>query len=365
MVYCMMVIRGWLMPDFPELTLSDLEGMLQRIPSRCDRDTWAVVAMGIKHEFGEDGFGAWNSWSQCDDRYDEKQAISTWKSCKVSGSGKTVTIGTVIKMAQEYGWTRERREMTAGEKRKMREEQEARRKQRQAEVEANAERKLAMQQAVQGATMRLLAEFTTARGKSDYLARKQVDPFGVRFISKPVVLSIDDELQRCDLWAGDDIKRFFDNLPKPRPDSHSFMMLKPGTFLVPLADIDAVIWSFQAISPNGTKLFPKHSRKSGCMHCIGALDDAEVIVLAEGYSTTASCFMATEWPSVMTVDVGNMAKIAMALRERYPNVQMILAGDDDPKADGKNPGRDKAEAIGRELGVVAVFPRLPKQQVAA
>lgn len=357
----MTVTRGWLMPDFPEVTLSDLEGMLVHISPDLNRDEWWAVTAGIKSEFGEDGFDAWEHWSQGSKTYDKGAAESTWKSTK---AGK-IKIGTVIHMAKEGGWRPEKKELTAAEKRQQRADDEARRKKRQAEVEADEAKKLAMQQAVQGATMRLLSEYTLARGKSEYLARKQVDPFGVRFISKPVVLSIDDELQRCDLWAGDDIKRFFDNLPKPRPDNHSFMMLKPGTFLVPLADVDGVIWSFQAIGPTGTKLFPKHSRKSGCMHCIGALDDAEVIVLAEGYSTTASCFMATEWASVMTVDVGNMAKIAKALREKYPNVRMILAGDDDPKPDGKNPGRHKAEAIGQELGVVAVFPRLPAQQVAA
>ena len=164
-----------------------------------------------------------------------------------------------------------------------------------------------MQQQVQLATQRLLAEFTVARGKSEYLDRKQVGAFGVRFMKCAVVLSIDDKLQRCDLWVGDDIKRFFDDLPKPRPDNHSFMMLKPGTFLVPLVDADGVVWSFQSVATNGTKLFPKYSRKQGCMHCIGSVDDADVVAIAEGYSTAASVYLATEWPTVMTVDVGNMA----------------------------------------------------------
>jgi len=363
MAFCMMVIRGWPMPDYPKtsLQLDDLKSLLMHISPDLNRDEWWAVTAGLKSEFGEEGFDAWEHWSKGSKAYDKGAAESTWKSTK---AGK-ITIGTVIHLAKEGGWRPEKKELTAAERRQQRADDEARRKKRQAEIEADEQRTLVMHQAVQGATMRLLSEFTNARGKSEYLARKQVDPFGVRFISKPVVLSIDDELQRCDLWTGDDIKRFFDNLPNPRPDSHSFMMLKPGTFLVPLADVEGVIWSFQSISPSGTKLFPKHSRKSGCMHCIGSLEDAELIVLAEGYSTTASCFMATEWAAVMTVDVGNMAKIATALHGRYPRARLILAGDDDPKPDGKNPGRAQAEAIGRELGVVAVFPRVPVQQVAA
>lgn len=349
------------MADYPDLTLDDLAGLLNHISADTDRDTWWSVTAGVKAEFGEAGFGEWDSWSQTAPNYDKAAALSTWKSCK---AGK-ITIGTVIHMAKEKGWKLDKRELTPAERKQFKTDQEARRKQRQAELEADEARLLVMQQLIQAATMRLLAEFTAARGKSEYLERKQVQPFGARFITKPVVLSIDDELQRCDLWTGDDIKRFFDNLPQPRPDHHSFMMLKPGTFLVPLADVDGVIWSFQSISPAGTKLFPKYSRKSGCMHCIGALEDAEVIVLAEGYSTAASCFMATEWAAVMTVDVGNMAKIARALQQRYPRAKLILAGDDDPKPDGKNPGRTYAQAAAMDLGLVAVFPRAPAQQVAA
>jgi len=361
----MTVIRGWLMPDFPDLTLDDLAGILDCVSADCGHETRARVAMGIKHEFGEDGFSAWSSWYRNAPKWTESELNSIWKSCKGSGAKGTVTIGSVINLAKEKGWTRERRELSAAEKRQMKKDQEARRLKRQAELEADQARLLAMQQQVQAATMRLLAEYTKPRGKSDYLARKQVSAFGVHFITRPVVLSIDDQLQRCDLWAGDDIKRFFDSLPNPRPDHHSFMMLKPGTFIVPLADIDGVIWSFQSISPSGTKLFPKYARKSECMHCIGSLEDAEVIALAEGYSTSASCFMATEWALVMTVDVGNMAKVARLLRARYPNAKLVLAGDDDPKPDGKNPGRTQAEAVGAELGVVVAFPRVPSQKVAA
>lgn len=356
-----MVRRGWLMSSLAKLQLKDLKDLLNHISPDLNRDEWWAVTAGVKSEFGEDGFAEWLDWSKRGSAYNEDAALSTWKST----TGGKITIGTVIHMAKETGWEPDKRELTAAERRQQKADDEARRKKRQAEVEADEAKKLAMQKVVQAATMRLLAEFTSPRGKSEYLERKQVGVFGVHFITKQVVLSIDDELQRADLWVGDDIKRFFDNLPDPRPDHHSFMRLMQGTFLVPLADEDGVIWSFQAISANGTKLFPKYSRKSGCMHCIGSLEDAEVIVLAEGYSTTASCFMATEWAAVMTVDVGNMAKVARALRKRYPAARLILAGDDDPKPDGKNPGRTQAEATAVELGLVAVFPRLPVQQVAA
>lgn len=355
-----MSIRGWAVADLPDITLDDLAGLLAHINADTDRDSWVKVGMGVKAHFGEDGFNDWNSWSQNSPDYKPSDALSAWKSFK----GAKVTIGTVVHLAKEGGWKFTKRELTAKEKLERKAEQKARRKQRQAEVEADVAQLTAMQAEIQRVTGRLLAEFTQARGKSEYLERKQVPPYGVRFITRNVVLSIDAQLVRCDLWTGDDIARFFANLPNPRPDHHTFMKLDAGTFLVPLRDIDKVVWSFQAISANGTKLFPKFARKQGCMHCIGTLDGAEVIVAAEGYATAASIAQASEWPTVMTVDVGNMAVLARQLRAKYPAARLILAGDDDPKPDGKNPGRTAAEAIAAELGLTVVFPVVPEQVAA-
>ena len=356
----MMLIRGWPMSKLPDIALDALPGLLAHINPDTDRDSWVKIGMGVKAHFGEDGFNDWNSWSQNSPDYKPADALSAWKSFK----GAKVTIGTVVHLAKEGGWKLTKRELTAKEKRERKAEQEARRKQRQAEVEADEAQLAAMQAEVQRITGRLLAEFTQARGKSEYLERKQVPPYGVRFITRNVVLSIDAQLMRCDLWAGDDIARFFANLPNPRPDHHSFMKLDAGTFVVPLRDIDGVVWSFQAISASGTKLFPKFARKQGCMHCIGTLDGAEVIVAAEGYATAASVAQASEWPTVMTVDVGNMAVLARLIRQKHPAARLILAGDDDPKPDGKNPGRTAAEAIAAELGITVVFPVVPEQVAA-
>lgn len=347
------------MPDYPNIELSDLPNLLSFIKHPVDRDTWVKIATGVKTEFGEAGFVDWDSWSADGCDYDRSAAKSVWSSIQIG----SVTIGTVIYLAKDGGWRPEKRELTAEQKRQYKADNEARRKQRKVEVEADEARLLVMQEQVQLATQRLLAEFTVARGKSEYLDRKQVGAFGVRFMKCTVVLSIDDKLQRCDLWTGDDIKRFFDDLPNPRPDNHSFMMLKPGTFLVPFVDAEGVLWSFQSIAANGTKLFPKYARKKGCMHCIGSVDDADVIAVAEGYSTAASVYLASEWPTVMTIDVGNMAVVVRGLCERYPKAKIIIAGDDDPTSKG-NPGRTKATELANELGLVVVFPDAPKQVAA-
>jgi putative DNA primase/helicase len=114
------------------LQLFDLPHLLQYI-SPDQRDTWVEVGMGLKAEFGQDGYRPWNIWSQSSKSYDGKAALSVWKSFKKGGTG----MGTVIRLALEVGWRPDKTEMTAVEKKRFAAEADARRKQRQAEVEAD------------------------------------------------------------------------------------------------------------------------------------------------------------------------------------------------------------------------------------
>lgn len=339
------------------ITIDELPDLLGHISPNVDHDTWVQVAMGVKAEFGDAGFDPWDTWSKDGKSYKAETALSVWKSCK----GGKVGFGTVVHLARDGGWKPRKTQLTAEERRKRKADDEARRKKREAELLADEARKLAMQLQVQAATHRLLAEFTAARGKSEYLDRKQAPAFGVRFVTRPVLLSVDDQRQVCELWSGDGIRQYFDALPKERPDHISFRLHKPGEIIMPLADLDGQVWSYQSINSTGTKLFPKYARKQGCCHWVGRADPMPVIALAEGYATAASVYQAMEWPTVVCVDVGNMAHIARGVRERFPYARLVIAGDDDPKPDGSNPGRVQAEALALELGAVAVFPQVPAQ----
>lgn len=343
------------MSDRVPLTVADLQELLSYIPAD-DRDTWVAVAMGVKSEFGEAAFDAWDAWSQGEKSYNAKAARDVWKSCRKGGTG----MGTVIKLAKDNGWAPRREPMTAEEKRRLNAEAEARRVARQAEVEADEARLAIMREAVASACQLIWAKHCKPTGASAYLARKGVAGFGVGFFAYTVVLSIDDARQRCDVWAGSEVRTFFDSLPKPRPDSHSFLMFKVGSIAVPLRDAEGKLWSLQAINDQGTKLFPKYGRKSGCFHLIGgeALADAVALFVAEGYATAASVWMAMRTPTVVAIDSGNLLPVARALRELYPPLRLVIAGDDDPSKPG-NPGRTKAEAAAQAVGGVAVFPVIP------
>lgn len=347
------------MADHIPLTLSDLSELLQYLSADCDRDTWVAVAMGVKAEFGEAGFDAWDAWSQQGKEYKAADARSVWKSCRKRGTG----MGTVIKLAKDAGWKPHREPMTAEEKRRLAAEAEQRRAARQAEIEADEARLAVMREAVAAACQVIWEKHCKPAGESAYLVRKGVKGYGVGYFDYTVVLAIDDALQRCDVWAGSEVRTFFDSLPKPRPDSISFLMFKKGTVALPLRDEGGKLWSLQAINEQGTKLFPKYGRKSGCFHVIGTRAEARLCAISEGYATAASVHEAGDEPVAVAIDSGNLPAVAQALRNLHPELPLVVAGDDDPAAKG-NPGRTKAEAAAAAVGGVAVFPVMPGEGAA-
>lgn len=342
--------------ELPDIELDELPGLLAHI-SPDERDTWVQVAMGVKAEFGEPAFTDWDSWSQGGSGYKVADARAVWKSCRGSGVG----IGTVILLAQQGGWRPRKRDLTPEVKARLDAARAERRKQRAAELAAEQQLAETMREQVRLGTALLLSRHTAARGQSEYLDRKEVGAFGVRFVTQPLVFSADSRHQRCDIWVGADMARFLREVPKNRADREhiGFLKMGPGDIVIPLADESGTAWSFQLINAQGAKLFPKFARKAGCWHWVGRSDPMPTIILAEGYATAVSAYLATEWPAVMCVDVGNMAKVARALQQLHPDSRLIIAADDDRKANGDNPGRDAAEALSLELGITAAFPCRP------
>lgn len=338
------------MSDQIPLTLSDLSLLLRYIPA-CDRETWVAVGMGIKAEFGADGWDAWDTWSQSGTGYNLRDAKAVWRSIRAGATG----IGTVIKLAMDNGWRPEQQEMSAEDKRRLNREQEARRKQRQAEVEADEAKHAKMRSLVATECAVIWAQHVTLDGESPYLERKRAQACGVGFMRHTVVLEIDDQAERCQLWVGNDAQTFLRSVPSPRPAHLSMLVLKRGDLVIPLRDGEGRLHSLQQINPQGKKLFPKYGRKAGCFHVLGELAGAEVIGLGEGYATADSCRQAMGWPVVMAVDSGNLVAVAAAVRAICPGAKLVICGDDDPATAG-NPGRTKAEAAALEVSGVAAFP---------
>ncbi|GHT96337.1 hypothetical protein FACS1894116_13300 [Betaproteobacteria bacterium] len=125
-----------------------------------------------------------------------------------------------------------------------------------------------------------------------------------------------------------------------------------NSLVLPLRDAAGVLHSLQMIGPDGQKRFLTGGRKRGCYFSIGK--PAGVLCVAEGVATGASIFEATGYAVAVAFDAGNLLPVAQALREKLPDVQIVLCADDDHMTAG-NPGltnaREAAAAVG---GAVAV-----------
>lgn len=130
-----------------------------------------------------------------------------------------------------------------------------------------------------------------------------------------------------------------------------------GSLIVPMRDTAGNLHSLQTIAPDGDKRFLSGGRVKGCYHSIGKKPD-DVLIVGEGYATCASIHESTDYPVVVAFNAGNLEPVAVALRAKYPQIKIIIAGDDDHLTDG-NPGMTKATAAALAVGGLVAVPSFP------
>jgi putative DNA primase/helicase len=158
-------------------------------------------------------------------------------------------------------------------------------------------------------------------GSSQYLERKKIEAFGVKFCG--------------------------------------------NTLVVPLRDIEEKLTSLQFINEDGEKRFLSGGKKQGCFHVIGSLEAAEIAYIAEGYATAASVHMATEKPVVVAFDAGNIIPVIESITTKYPSLNIIVAADNDQFNEyGINIGKQKAEEAAEKYGVQYILPEFPEELIA-
>lgn len=130
-------------------------------------------------------------------------------------------------------------------------------------------------------------------GDADYLAAKKVQGYGLRYSPKgAAVLPLLDTQGRI----------------------HGLQLLRTA------AEAE------RARKP-AKEFWPKGIAKKGHFHLIGS--PSWLVLVAEGYATSASLHMATGHPVAVAFDAGNMGPVAEALRKRYPQTKILLCADND------------------------------------
>lgn len=352
----MPVSGGCSMTDHPPLTLNQAAEALSFVSADVDRATWVNFANALFTEFGDAGRAIWEEWSQEGASYNASSAASTWRSL---AAGK-ISIGYLITCARNAGWRPDNRPLSAEERRRIKAEHKERRRKVVEAIERDNARKTRMEEVVAGACRKVLERHLDVEGPSGYLQRKRVGAHGVYFPKRAVLISIDSERERADVWAGTEVREWFHDCPKPWPDHLHVFKMNPGDVVIPVRDVEDTLWSFQVIRPTDSsdnKKFPKFGRKSGCFHVLGDDPHPEYIGITEGYATAASVHEAMGWPVVFAMDAGNLARVLPLVMLRYPGAKPVILGDDDADKPG-NPGRKAAEELARKAGCLAVFPRL-------
>lgn len=190
------------------------------------------------------------------------------------------------------------------------------------EAERRAQREAASKQTRQQRAAEEAARQWQAAGPADphhpYLARKGVQPHGLR-------------------QSGD-------------------------VLLVPLHNAAGELVNLQRIRPDGEKRFLPGAAVLGAFHLLGEVRPGGLLYVCEGWATGATLHEQYEGAGAVAcaMNAGNLRPVALALRAQHgPAALLVIAGDDDRQTDG-NPGRTAANAAALAAGALVTFPDWPE-----
>lgn len=198
------------------------------------------------------------------------------------------------------------RELTAAERRSIRQDELARKRER-----------LAAEDAAARCAADLWANASRADPAHPYLVAKALEPFGIR-------------------QAGRDL-------------------------LVPMVDPGFRLWNVQRIRPDGFKLFGKDARTAGLfwphgVHMQDGRPSAGPLVIGEGYATMAAVHSATGFGVAAAMSARNLETVARAVRKLFPTRELVIAADDDRHLT-ENIGLGVARKAAQAVGGVVATPR--------
>lgn len=167
------------------------------------------------------------------------------------------------------------------------------------------------------------------RGSSEYLKRKMVPAYGLRFAK--------------------------------------------GAIYIPLRNIDDELVGMQYVSGAGDKRFFSGTAKEGAFHLIGKTKSETIgqcplmhfkkLVVAEGYATGASIYQAYKGqvPVVIAFDCGNLGPVIKAILSKYPDIKITIAADNDVETltPIENPGVTEAMKLAAEYSCNVAIPMHP------
>lgn len=186
---------------------------------------------------------------------------------------------------------------------------------------------------------------------------------------KTAKLQTERAIQARHAEAANRARQLWDKAPTA-PRYHAYLVAKgigpynarlhKGCLVLPVTHLDGSISSLQFIAPDGDKRLLSRGCKRGC--CITVAGDAESaqrVIICEGWAT--GCTLAEDDPTALVlaaIDAGNLQPVAVATRRRWPDAELVIAGDDDQLTPG-NPGATKARNAAIAADALLALPEWP------
>ena len=293
--------------------------MLNEIDRACDalysikadlpRNEWVMVGMSFKEAGGD--FKTFDKWSAFAPSYNAQACRDLWKSIKPGGG---VGVGTLFKMATKHGW------------------------------EASSDKSKAQATSLRN-PVNPTGKLASGVNAGDIWSRCQAVTNSHPYIMQKRAAGV--PLNNLRVLPAGDVLRICGEL-------------MAGALVVPVIRVDGTISSLQFIAlpdvaarlktkgKSGKLNLPKASME-GCF-IVGELLPGGVAYIVEGIGAAWSCWQATDCAAVVAFGVGNMGKVAKALREQDPSAKLVIVPDTGKESD--------AEKIAAEVrAAVAVMPK--------
>ena len=145
-----------------------------------------------------------------------------------------------------------------------------------------------------------------------------------------------------------------------------------NTITVPLHNVEGRLKAVQYISEEGEKRFSKDTNKVSAFHMLEGnvkdLQNANTIIVAEGYATAASINEAVKDAGIKVVaamSASNLEDTVAAINEKYPNKSFIIAADNDLNNTVGNIGLNAAKAVTERFSNVSIaVPKLNGTEIS-
>jgi putative DNA primase/helicase len=147
-------------------------------------------------------------------------------------------------------------------------------------------------------------------------------------------------------------------LDRKRVAAHGLRIRKKNNeLIIPVYQADGMPWSLQRITERGDKWFMSGGKiRCGYYPLAEAADDKSVIVIAEGFATSASVREALRVPTICAFNAGNLEPVAKAMRQKYPNSRIVIAADNDRFTATGNTGITKGKEAALAVNGFVVYP---------